>query len=418
VGIGIPQLCFWRSPYYLHGLFLLNSLLVFWYFSNSIVGNKSPATSLFLLLSLLFLVPACRNLPAVWSTQKGWILGLLVFGCFHILHLAAFGVEIGDDYDKPAKAIAAVLILLYLLKYGCSENVVGTAVAVSAIAAGGYAIYEVFVLNLPRAGTLTNPIRYGYLTVTIALLCFFYLSISQHRWQQVIYAVSGSIGLVGAYCTGTRGIALILIGVGIFLFYRIAKKAHFSPPKLLLGTFGLSVIVIALALSTDVFQSAVKRTVTEVEKTTAGNWNNSLGYRLQMWHVAGYLGIQAPLTGVGTDYEVIGEKTAGFIEEHKYNPVVVTYFRHFHNQYLDTFAKQGVPGLLVWLLLLSLAMSGMKTYYRYAVLMILMTLVLGGLTEAVLRSSRLFYLMVIGISVFRCLDYQLALVQKNNLALK
>ncbi len=402
---------FWENEYFLRGLFLFNSLLVFWYFSNSIVGNKTPATSFLLLLSLLFLIPALKNLPDVWATQKWWILALLAFGGFHVLHLYLHGTEVGDDYDKPTKAIAAVLIFFYLLRYGFSDKVVGVAIAVSAVAAGGYAIYEVFALNLHRAGTMTNPIRYGYLTVTMALLCFFYLIYSQQRWLQILYGLSGCVGLAGAYCTGTRGIALILIGVAYLLVYRLLKTGYLSRSKLMLAFITAIVVLVTLAFSADLFQSSVKRTVNEVQKTMDGNWNNSLGYRLQMWHLAIYLGSQEPLSGAGQDYTIIREKASEFIQSHNYNPIIVTRFGHFHNQYLDAFAKQGLPGLAVWLFLLVAAMTGMKSHYKYAVGLIVLTLVMGGLTEAVLRSSRLFYLIVIGISVFRCLDYK---IQHNN----
>ncbi|MDF2182173.1 O-antigen ligase family protein [Neptuniibacter sp. CAU 1671] len=399
---------FWENEYFLRGLFLFNSLLVFWYFSNSIVGNKTPATSLLLLLSLLFLIPALKNLSNVWATQKWWILALLAFGGFHVLHLYLHGTEVGDDYDKPTKAIAAVLIFLYLLRYGFSDKVVGVAIAVSAVAAGGYALYEKFYLGLPRAGMLTNPIRYGYLVVTMASICLFYCWYSKKPLLKSFYLVAGCVGLLGAFVTGTRGVVLILCGIILFVSYQAIKQNLVSFRNLLvaltLGILGFAVIV----LTTDIADRHVKQTFHEIESIATGQINTEIGYRLQMWHLALYLGKEEPLLGVGIDYDVIRQKSAEFIETHGYSPAIVYQVGHFHNQFLDSLVKQGVPGLLVWCLLLIAASSGMGTRYKYGVLLIVATMMIGGLTEAVLRSSRLFYLMVIGISIFRCLDYQAA----------
>ncbi|MFW1677946.1 O-antigen ligase family protein [Pontibacter sp. JAM-7] len=396
---------FWRKDLFFKLIFGLNSLLVFWFLANSIVGNKSPATSLLLLCSLLFLIPSLKKIPQIWSSQKWWIISLFAFGLFHLLHLWAHAVPLGDDYDKPAKAVAAVFIFLYLLRYGFSHQVVGIAIAIAALAAGGYAIYEKFILELPRAGTMTNPIRYGYLVITVSLICFFYIGIYKNRWFRLLFLMAGCVGAVGAYATGTRGIALILLAVILFLIWQVLRRGYISRLKLvMLITVFISVLVL-IAANANIFDRAVKRTQMEVQRTLDGNLNTGVGHRLQMWHTALYLGVSEPLTGAGTDYVQIRQKASAFIEQHGYDPGVLVRYGHFHNQYLDAFAKQGIPGVIVWCLLLAGALIGMRTRYRYAVLIIVATLAVGGLTEAVLRSSRLFYLMVIGISIFRCLDY-------------
>lgn len=386
-------------------VFVTNSFLVFWYLANSIIGNRSPATSLLTLLSLLTIIPVIKHASACWTSQKWWIIGLVMFGGFNIVSLLGEGVEISDDYDKPAKALAAGLVFLYLMRYGFSHKVVGAAVAIATLVGGGYAVYERFVLDLPRAGMMTNPIRYGYLVVTLGMLCLFYARYSSQRWQQSLFASVGCIGLLGAFCTGTRGVVVILLFLTIFFTFSFLRSGRLS----WLNTGALAAVCIAgvlvVSTNTNLFNNYVDKTLVEMNQIENGNLESSIGLRLQMWHVALYLGVQEPLTGAGHDYAKLREKAAGFIEEHHYSPEILVRFGHFHNQFLDSFAKQGVPGVLVWILFLSGALLGMRTRYKYAVLIIVATLAVGGLTEAVLRSSRLYYLAVLGVSIFRCLDY-------------
>lgn len=389
----------------LYALFLINSFLVFWYFANSIIGNKSPATSILLLLSILTIFPVIKGARVFFNTQGWWVLSLIFFGLFNILSLLGEGVEISDAYDKPAKSLAAALIFLYLLRYGFSDKVVGIAIVFSTLLGGGYAVYEKFVLDLPRAGTMTNPIRYGYLILTLALLCFFYAHYSEKRWQKMFFIIGGCLGLLGAYSTGTRGVVVILLFLAALFFVLLVKKDFISWSRFGFSTALFLLCIFLLATRTDLLGSYVDKTLVEIQTIEEGNLNTSIGHRLQMWHVAIYLGLEEPLTGAGHDYALLREKAASFIQDHNYNPVILVRYGHFHNQYLDSFAKQGVPGVLVWVFFLVGALLGMKTRYRYAVLFIVATLAVGGLTEAVLRSSRLFYLAILGISIFRCLDH-------------
>lgn len=385
--------------------FIVNSLLVFWYFSTSVIGEKGPGTTTLALLAIIFIIPAFKKIPDYWSDHKYWIFALLAYGTYHIGYFLVEGIPISDDYDKPAKALAAILVFAYLMKYGFSDRVIGYAIVISTLICGGYALYEKFFLDLSRAGTMTHPIRYGYLVITMALLCFFYGWFSDRKYERYVFFIVGFLGLIGASSTGTRGIVVILAFlIGIFLAYQINSRS-ISWKKISIVSALLLAVIMGIELKTDFFKRYVDETLGEIRDIESGNLNTSIGARIQMWHTALYLGSDHVFFGVGHDRSKIIDESAVFIAENGYNPMIVIEYKHFHNQYIDSFAKEGVFGLVIWCFLLFGALAGMKTKYRYAVIIIVSTLAVGGLTEAVLRSSRLFYLLVLGISIFRCLDY-------------
>ncbi|WP_432697226.1 O-antigen ligase family protein [Marinobacterium sp. YM272] len=394
-----------RKDRFYNAVFFLNSVLVFWYFSNSIVGNTSPATSLLAALAIIFIVPVCRYFPALWKGQKLWIAALAVFGAYHIVHLFMEGVETSEDYETPAKAIAAILIFGYLMKYGFSVYMVGYAIALSTLAAGGYAIYEKFYLGLERAGSLSHPIRYGYLVFTLAVLSCFFAWFAEKKQERYAFYIVGMIGIVGAFTTGTRGLVIITGFLLLLLCLNRKVLNYLSWKKVALAVGCFALLVVTLASQTNVLNRYIDSTVREFEFIESGNFNTSIGFRLMMWDTALYLGSKHPVLGVGHDQDKIIAESSGFIQDNGYNPNILTEYNHFHNQYLDAFAKDGVIGVLAWCFLLVAALIGLKTKYRYAVIIIVTTLAIGGLTEVVLRSSRLFYLLVLGISIFRCMDY-------------
>lgn len=382
-----------------------NSFSLFWYFSASVIGYKSMAL-VYLLLMGLFTASSCLKVSKeVWESQKFWIAGLFFFGAFNIAFLMCQDVELSGYYERPAKALAAIIVLLYLLHYGFNKNAIAAGVVVAAFVGGGYAVYEKFFLDLPRAGTLTNPIRYGYLVLVVGLLCVFYFFVFRKLVARIMFVVPACVAIFGAYCTGTRGVLVIVVSLLLFLVFQVIKNNRGSLKYIIPLVAGGVLIFGALVAKTDVFERYIDETVKELERVGSGDLSSSIGIRLQMWHLAFYLGGAEPFTGAGLGADRLMNKSEQFIEANGYDKRIITDYGHFHNQYLDYFAKQGLPGLFVWCFLLFAALSGMKTRYRYAVLIIVVTLAAGGLTEAVFRSSRLFYMTILGVSIFRCLDY-------------
>ncbi|MBA4501504.1 O-antigen ligase family protein [Marinobacterium marinum] len=385
-------------------LFAVNTALLGWFFIGLSALDLNPSTSGLLLLALLCAVPTLQHAPEVWSSQRSWLLGLLLYGCFLIGYMALEGGDEFSRFDRPARFVAMTLVMLYLLRFGFSGRFLWLAVLLGTLVGTYTGLYEAFVEGAKRARGDFYPITFGYLMAALSLLCFFYARHEQQLAIRLTMLLAGIVGIIGAFSSGTRGVAVIFAAVAVAALVRWIWRKGIRMRWLAAG------LLLVLGTLTVCYQvmPQVKRAVTqtqwELQQIQAGNLTTSFGQRLQMWSVALHLGSQHPVTGVGHDLEQIRSQSRAYIEERGFSQGALQY-HHFHNAYIEAFAKRGFPGLAVFLLLMVAAPWGMKTHYRDAVLMILAVFVVGGLTEAVMTSGRLLYLLMVGVSVFRCLDY-------------
>lgn len=385
-------------------LFWANTALLGWFFIALAAMNLNPATSGLMLLALLSVWPAIKNVSEIWKSQRFWLLALLLYGLFLVTYLALENSSSLSTFDRPARFIAMGLIVVYLLRFGFCGRIIWLAVMLGTLIGAGYGLHQVFVLNMGRAAAISHPITFGYLMAAMSLLCFFYARYEKALSVRLLMAVSGLIGVAGAFSSGTRGVAAIFAAVLIFALVRLLWRKHINWRWLIACLVVLSLTLLASYQWIPQAKRAINHTQWELNHIHAGNLNTSFGTRLQMWSVALHHGMQNPLTGVGHDLDRMRALSQPYIEAKGLKNKVLQ-FGHFHNVYLEAFAKRGIPGVLVFLLLMLAAVWGMKTHYRDAVLMILAVYWVGGLTEAVMNSGRLLYLLMVGVTVFRCLDY-------------
>jgi O-antigen ligase len=385
-------------------LFWLNTALIGWFFIALSSLNLNPATSGLLLLALLAAWPALKHAPQIWHSQRGWILALILYGAFMLVYFALEDSSDPSRLDRPARFVAMALVVIYLLRFGFCARFLWLAVMLGTLVGTGIGLHEVFVQGLQRAGAGFYPITFGYLMTAMSLLCFFYACYEKALVIRLLMALSGVIGVLGAFSSGTRGVVVIFAAVFAFALLRWLWRKRISWRWLVAGIAVLSLTLFASYQWMPQAKRAVDQTHWELKQIQSGNLNTSFGTRLQMWSVALHHGVQNPLTGVGHDLDRMRALSQPFIEEKGLNTHALQY-SHFHSVYLEAFAKRGIPGVLVFVLLMVAAAWGMKTHYRDAVLMILSVFVVGGLTEAVMNSGRLLYLLMVGVTLFRCLDY-------------
>ena len=185
----------------------------------------------------------------------------------------------------------------------------------------------------------------------LLLICAYFLSLS---------VVPGRIGY------------LAFAALSPLMLYNILGK------KRLIGVAALTVLTVALLLSSSFVQDRIRLAVNEVRDYQHGNKVSSVGARLYMWDGAVRIFLENPIVGVGTG----GYKNA--MMKYKDDPSLEDPV-HPHNSFLYLASSFGVVGLSAFLWLIAVfLLKGWRARHGiagYSVLTFGLVLLIGGLTD-------------------------------------
>lgn len=340
---------------------------------SPLANNRWSSAALFLLLSISLLVKpsnylaplmvllasACtwqlwrstsRTLPREFRYFRYFLwAACLLAACWWVDNLRSSTHWRDIQLDKPLKVLALLPCAAYLLRYPPRAIWLWLGAATGAIACGILALYQVQVLQIPRAGgSYINPIEFGDTSIQLALISLCGTQANhQHprRLPLLIFLVTGfTLGVVGCVLSGTRGAWLAgLVALGFLGWWYLGRH---SKSRLLL-------VMLSLALTTTLIAQyvPVAERLHTMRQQISSYWQQSdattsIGARLQMWQFAADLAQQRPLIGwaqKGYDDERHQQLAQGRLD-----PFLAS-FNHPHNDYLDTAAKHGLPGLLALL---------------------------------------------------------------------
>jgi O-antigen ligase len=210
-----------------------------------------------------------------------------------------------------------------------------------------------------RIGGFINPIPYATAVGSVAVL-FLAMTLFSNRafWQRGAFGVLFILLVVSLFMTKTRGVLVpvFLVTSGLIVVILMMNKS-----KRLLQSL---VIVFALvgfaAIAGNVFlKDRLTQTYKEYGQMTEGNYDGSIGVRLQLWLTAGELIVQEPIIGHGKGYRDALESL--YLADSMKESLYLFNANHFHNQYIDTTVKKGLVGGLALLLLLG---AGVQMAYR------------------------------------------------------
>jgi O-antigen ligase len=185
-----------------------------------------------------------------------------------------------------------------------------------------------------------------YVTLSISVMLYLFLTTVDRRSRIVIF-ISLGILMLGLLQLASRSVliaTIIIIAIGFPLFLPgLARKIKYILPMLLM------VLLAVFAITRiDVFK---KRYIAEFKQDLSMNSfkNDFLEPRIARWRCAIKLIGQAPLVGHGSGSETRLLKDAYFD-----NKLYISYLESLntHNQYLSLLLKNGVWGLLLFLLTL------------------------------------------------------------------
>ena len=318
-------------------------------------SGYSLGAALILLAGLLVLLrfpSALRDLqPADY-----WLLAVLC--CFALVGITnALWHGGGSRYlDKPSRFFLAALGFLAFLKYHPGVRCWWAGVAVGGCGAGGWAIYQKITLEVERSGGYTHVIQYGNLSMLLGLWCLAGLLWAHQQgrharlWLSAL-ALGAALGALGSLLSGSRGgwIGLPLI---LVVFYRVYGDLIRKKTQAVIALFIVALAALVYFSPGLNVQDRIHHAVEDIQLYfVEDNPHSSLGGRFEMWKASAALIQARPWMGWGEQHYVNGLEQ--MVAQEKAHPIV-TDWGHPHNEFLNQWTKQGLPGVLSLLALYAL----------------------------------------------------------------
>ena len=199
-----------------------------------------------------------------------------------------------------------------------------------------------------------NPNAFGPIQVCLSGIMFFYF-LKLPRGTLKWLALAGVIiGLPTVLLSLSRATWVSLVVVSVFFVFYLARSA---PAWKKATIAGLILALLASSYALPMIKARVDRAMQDIAGYYASEdyrdtvRRSSVGVRVELWKAGWKMFLENPLTGVGVGgFKVAAEENW---ERYQVNEVV-GHFKYVHNQYIAALATRGVPGLILFLLLLTL----------------------------------------------------------------
>jgi O-antigen ligase len=199
-----------------------------------------------------------------------------------------------------------------------------------------------------------NPNGFGPIQLCITGILFFYfikLPRSALKW---IALVGAAIGMSTVILSLSKSTLITAMALSIIFGFHLVR----SQPAWKKGAIATGFLVLIVSSYS---VPMVNKRITEASESIARYYANddyrddsrlgTFGTRMELWKAGWKIFLENPVTGVGVGgFQVMARENS---ERYQVNEVVHQ-FKYVHNQYIAALATRGIPGLLLFLLVLSL----------------------------------------------------------------
>jgi len=310
-------------------------LPVLWAFTGMFLypnGKKAIVVLILIAVITSLLLYGLKNLIGNLKNYKIlWLLGAC--SIFAIIADCYYGYS-----SSQLRAFISTFIYLAILPPSIAKKIDLKLLTIAgAITAVTYTSIQMYVYHTARMWSI-NPIPYATFIATIAILSFYYLLQSNTLKQRVLWVTIFTISLIPLFNSQSRGLWLAL---SITMLVMILKLLISQQKKVGVSAFLVGIISVFFMLQFDAVTQRIDRTKVEVQHIANGNFQTSIGLRLQLWHAASQLISDSPIIGLGDTHKQHKKELAN---KNVISKQIVNY-THYHNQFIDTLVKYGVAGL-------------------------------------------------------------------------
>ena len=318
-----------------------------------------------------WLALACVVAVVAWWTRRHapvapmrpavrWIAGALLFyfACYALS--AAYHGDRLSLLDKPVRFAVLAAAVLALPRLKPDARVLLAALGVAGVAALAYALFDLFYNNAERVGMFVNPIQYGVFSIAVAVMTtVLAVRLPLRRGLRWALVLSSACAYTAALLTGSLTIVTAAIALPLTLLVaRVPRSTRRSRTAVL----GMALAAcVALGAGGQHLAVKVNKAVEDVELFMAGQPDTSQGARIANFLNSWTLYRSRPVMGVGIGgFDTIRQRMAADGSLAKY----AASFDAAHNEYIDTLAKRGLPGIFGLLTVFLVPLWAFRRLYR------------------------------------------------------
>lgn len=347
---------------------------------------------LLILLALFYLVYDFRQLRRTSPAERLLIAAVIANFTWIALCFYANGEPgRGDAFLWGRHFYFLFVIPLFFLfrRIDIPDRVIVYAIVTSALLSFGDILVDL-AMNVNHRLQGMNPNAFGPIQLCFSglLLCFFIHNSDQKlRWLALGGAVIASVNVIFSM-SRTTWITMIVMIVFTALYLVRSKSAGKQ-----IALFALIALILSTSYLLPIVKSRVDYGVTSIiayystdDPSDRARFSPS-GVRFELWKTGWQMFLDNPLLGVG----VGGFKVNAKLNWERYEvSEFVKNYKYVHNQYIAALATRGVPGLLLFLLImlipLYIALSSRhgtpgKRVARLSLMFVITTYLIGCLAE-------------------------------------
>ena len=312
-----------------------------------LVPKGGDVVILFLLVINLIYLAINRSNKLPYSSEEKkllWVIGLYLV--WQLLNNFLVGSK-ALETDGIALFILLLPLFHHIRKFSMDRNLVIYSILAGALACFLIAVYQRYMLGIPRVGGFFKIIAFGGISVTLALMCLWVAILTQRRKLSLLMFCGFGLACYASLLSGSRGPWLSIFSCLVLLII-FNPKAWSIKKRVIITLSALLLISSAYALPS--VQQRVNLAASQFDAYfSQGMVDTSIGLRLEVWRAA-LTGIgEKPWSGIGS--ENFDDLIAELANRGEIDPILTTNVRHVHNEYLSTAMYRGIPGLVSLLLI-------------------------------------------------------------------
>jgi len=316
-----------------------------------LVPKGGDVVVLFLLVINLTYLAINRGDKIAYSFEEKKLL--LVIGLYLGLHMLNNFLVGSKALETDGIALFILLLPLFhhIRKFNMDGNFVIYGILAGAFACFLIAIYQRYMLGMPRVDGFFKIIAFGGISATLALMCFWVAIFTQRRKMSLLMYCGFGLAWYASLLSGSRGPWLSVFSCLVLLI--LLNPKDWSVKKRVITTLS-SLVLILSAYALPGVQQRVELAAGQIDTYFSQELENNLvgnavGLRLEVWRAALISIGEKPWLGIGS--ENFDDMITGLANRGEIDPILPTNIAHVHNEYLSTAVYRGIPGLASLLLI-------------------------------------------------------------------